>query len=255
MRKGLVAANWKMNGLRESNEALLSTLLEGLKGQIGLGSTSPDILICPPAIYLQQVGQKLKDSDIQLGAQNVHSAESGAFTGEISAGMLKDAGCSHVMIGHSERRKFFRESDQFIAEKFSTAQASNLIPVLCVGETQAQREADETAVTVLGQLNVVLNHVGVEAFNKAVIAYEPVWAIGTGLTASPEQAQEVHALIRNTIITMDAAVGKQINILYGGSVKGTNASELFAQPDIDGALVGGASLVADDFVRICSVFS
>lgn len=254
MRKGLVAANWKMNGLSQSNDALLGAILSGLEDSGGLEGGQAEVLICPPAIYLQQVREKLEGSEIQLGGQNVHPATSGAFTGEISAGMLSDTGCSHVIIGHSERREIFGESDQFIAEKFSAAQASNLIPMLCVGETQAQREAGSTTETVLGQLNTVLGHVGIEAFKQAIIAYEPVWAIGTGLTASPEQAQEVHSLIRKTISELDQSVGEQVRIIYGGSVKGANAATLFAQPDIDGALVGGASLVAEEFIRICASF-
>ena len=254
MRKGLVTANWKMNGLSQSNDALLGAILSGLEDSGGLEGGQAEVLICPPAIYLQQVREKLEGSEIQLGGQNVHPATSGAFTGEISAGMLSDTGCSHVIIGHSERREIFGESDQFIAEKFSAAQASNLIPVLCVGETQAQREAGSTTETVLGQLNTVLGHVGIKAFKQAIIAYEPVWAIGTGLTASPEQAQEVHSLIRKTISELDQSVGEQVRIIYGGSVKGANAATLFAQPDIDGALVGGASLVAEEFIRICASF-
>ncbi|MBT6043934.1 MAG: triose-phosphate isomerase [Gammaproteobacteria bacterium] len=254
MRKGLIAANWKMNGQEESNEALLSEILEALHGLSAHENAQTEILICPPALYLQQVGKKLEGSQLKLGAQNVHPAESGAFTGEISAQMLRDVKCSHVIIGHSERREVFGEDDQFIAEKFSAAQASDLIPVLCVGETQALREAGETSEAVLGQLKAVLNHAGVDAFKNSVIAYEPVWAIGTGLTASPEQAQEVHALIRATISELDTGVGEQIKIIYGGSVKSTNAAELFAQQDIDGALVGGASLVAEEFVSIWSAY-
>jgi len=254
MRKGLIAANWKMNGQEESNEALLSAILEALHGLSVHENAQTEILICPPALYLQQVGKKLEGSQLQLGAQNLHPAESGALTGEISAQMLRDAKCSHVIIGHSERREIFGEDDQFIAEKFSAAQASDLIPMLCIGETKAQREAGETSEAVLGQLKAVLNHAGVDAFKNSVIAYEPVWAIGTGLTASPEQAQEVHALIRATISELDAGVGEQIKIIYGGSVKSTNAAELFAQQDIDGALVGGASLVAEEFVSIWSAY-
>ena len=236
MRKGLIAANWKMNGQEESNEALLSEILEALHGLSAHENAQTEILICPPALYLQQVGKKLEGSQLKLGAQNVHPAESGAFTGEISAQMLRDVKCSHVIIGHSERREIFGEDDQFIAEKFSAAQASDLIPVLCVGETQALREAGETSEAVLGQLKAVLNHAGVDAFKNSVIAYEPVWAIGT------------------TISELDTGVGEQIKIIYGGSVKSTNAAELFAQQDIDGALVGGASLVAEEFVSIWSAY-
>lgn len=246
MRNGLVAANWKMNGRSDNNRSLLSDLLAGLGGNL-----STDVLICPPAVYLQQIGGLLQGSKVLLGAQNIHAQEAGAFTGEISAPMLQDFGCSHVIIGHSERRELFQESDRFIADKFVAAQASDIQPVLCVGETQAQREAGETETTVLRQLNAVLQQVGVEAFAKAVIAYEPVWAIGTGLTATPEQAQEVHALIRNTLARKSTEIAGGIRILYGGSVKADNATELFVQPDIDGALVGGASLVAQEFLTIC----
>jgi triosephosphate isomerase len=250
MRKGLIAANWKMHGQRASNAALIHALNAGLTKQ-----SDVDILVCPPSIYLEQIKALLAGSNILLGAQNIHSEETGAYTGEISAGMLKDMGCTHVILGHSERRELFQESDEFIAGKFTAAQTSGLIPILCVGETLAQREADETANIVLGQLEVVLQHAGVVAFGDAVIAYEPVWAIGTGLTASPEQAQQVHALIRNKIAEQDAGVAGDIRILYGGSVKADNAAELFAQQDIDGGLVGGASLIAEEFLRICSSYT
>lgn len=250
MRNGLVAANWKMNGRLESNAALLGALVTGLDS-----SSSTEVLVCPPAVYLQQASEVLKGSAVMLGAQNIHTEEAGAFTGETSAAMLRDFGCSHVIIGHSERRELFRESDEFIAAKFAAAQAQGIQPVLCVGESREQREAGETEAVVLKQLQVVLDHVGIQAFADAVVAYEPVWAIGTGLTASPEQAQEVHALIRQTLAGNSAEVAEGIRILYGGSVKADNASELFAQPDIDGGLVGGASLVAEDFLTICKSIS
>ena len=250
MRKGLIAANWKMHGQRESNIALINALNVGLTNQ-----TDVDILVCPPSIYLEQIKALLAGSNILLGAQNIHSEETGAYTGEISAGMLKDMGCTHVILGHSERRELFQESDGFIAGKFTAAQTRGLTPILCVGETLAQREADETANIVLGQLEVVLQHAGVAAFDNAVIAYEPVWAIGTGLTASPEQAQEVHALIRKKIAEQDAELAGDIRVLYGGSVKAANAAELFAQQDIDGGLVGGASLIVEEFLGICSSYT
>lgn len=254
MRKGLVAANWKMHGSRESNAALLDALVTGLE-QAGLvNNAETDVLICPPSVYLDQVRHLIGNSKLLLGAQNVHSEATGAFTGENSASMLRDIGCSHVIIGHSERREIFAESDSFIAAKFSAAQANGLIPILCVGETQEQREAGETKAIVLRQLAAVLESAGIQSFNNAVVAYEPVWAIGTGLTATPEQAQEVHALIRNTMSEQDVEIANNIQILYGGSVKGANAVELFAQPDIDGGLVGGASLDAEDFIKICSSF-
>jgi len=239
-----------MNGSRDSNTALLKALVAGLDG-----GAAPDVLVCPPAVYLQQAGELLKGSNIMLGAQNMHDQQAGAFTGEISAPMLKDLGCSHVIIGHSERREIFGESDALIADKFAAALANSLSPVLCIGETQAQREAGETEATVLRQLDAVLQQVGADAFADAVIAYEPVWAIGTGLTATPDQAQEMHDLIRGTLARHNAEVAGAIRVLYGGSVKADNAAELFAQPDIDGALVGGASLVADDFLTICSSYN
>jgi triosephosphate isomerase len=250
MRKGLVAANWKMNGRTESNAALLGALVAGL-----YTNATAEVLVCPPAVYLQQAGEILQGSAIKLGAQNIHAEEAGAFTGETSAAMLRDFGCSHVIVGHSERRELFQESDTFIAAKFAAAQAQGIKPVLCVGESREQREAGETEAVVLKQLQAVLDHVGIEAFAEAVLAYEPVWAIGTGLTASPEQAQEVHALIRQTLAEASQAVAEGIRILYGGSVKADNAGELFAQPDIDGGLVGGASLVAEDFLTICNSIS
>lgn len=251
MRKGLVAANWKMHGSMADNSALLSALTTSLN-EVG---AKADILICPPAVYLEQARTRLAGTGILLGAQNVHSQEAGAFTGEISAPMLSDSGCSHVIVGHSERREIFGESDQFVAEKFAAARASGLVPLLCVGETLAQREADKTQDTVLAQLEAVLEHAGIDAFKQAVVAYEPVWAIGTGLTATPEQAQQVHALIRQRLEDANADVAGQIHIVYGGSVKGGNAAELFAQPDIDGALVGGASLVAEEFLKICRSYA
>lgn len=249
MRKGFVAANWKMHGQKQSNDALLDSLLAGLENLSGA-----DVLVCPPAVFLDAIGNKLTGSKLQLGAQNVHSAESGAFTGEISAGMLKEAGCSHVIVGHSERRELFGESSEFVAGKFMAAQDAGLVPILCVGETREQREAGDTGKAVLAQLAAVVEHAGVSAIANAIIAYEPVWAIGTGLTATPEQAQEVHGLIRQSLKAGDEEVAADVQILYGGSVKGANAAELFAQPDIDGALVGGASLVAEEFIQICSSY-
>jgi len=250
MRKGLVAANWKMNGLRQSNATLIDVLKVGLESSPNL-----EVLVCPPAVYLEQVGAKLDGSLVMLGAQNLHPQQYGAFTGELSAEMLKDIGCSHVIIGHSERRQLFGEESSFIADKFTAAQRSGLIPILCIGETQEQHKADETEAVVLEQLEAVLAYAGIEAFNNAVIAYEPVWAIGTGLTATPKQAQEVHALIRGKLAEANTVVAESTRILYGGSVKGSNAAELFAKPDIDGGLVGGASLDAEDFLRICNSYS
>jgi triosephosphate isomerase len=194
----------------------------------------------------------LKDSGIGLGAQSVCAETQGAFTGEVSAAMLKDVGCHYVLVGHSERRQLYGEGDALVARKFVAAQSAGLVPVLCVGETLDEREREETHEVVSRQLEAALAVSGVKSLAKAVIAYEPVWAIGTGRTASPEQAQEVHALIRAKVAALNATISGSVRILYGGSVKASNARELFAMPDIDGGLVGGASLKADEFARICA---
>jgi triosephosphate isomerase len=248
MRKKLVAANWKMHGSKTANSDLLEAVKSGLK------AVKCDVLICPPSIYLAQLENELAGTDIALGAQNAFPKPAGAFTGEVSFTMLYEFACTHVIVGHSERRQLFAESDAFVAEKFVAAQAEGLIPILCVGESQSQRENDETASVVLAQLAAVVDLAGVSAFAKAVIAYEPIWAIGTGLTASPEQAQEVHALIREYIGKQDRGIADGLTLLYGGSVKADNAAALFRQKDIDGALVGGASLKAEEFVTICQAF-
>jgi triosephosphate isomerase len=209
-------------------------------------------MLCPPFVYLHEVGRLLKDSDVALGAQSLCAEAIGAFTGEVSAAMLKDVGCSYVLVGHSERRQIYAEGDALVARKFVAAQSQGLVPVLCVGETLEEREGERTAQVVARQLDAVLAVCGVGAFRSAVIAYEPVWAIGTGRNASPDQAQEVHAMIRGKVTALDATIGGSVRILYGGSVKASNARELFAMPDIDGGLVGGASLKADEFARICA---
>src|SRR4030095_14393715 len=201
---------------------------------------------------LLETGRMLKDSGIGLGAQSVCAETQGAFTGGVSAAMLKDVGCHYVLVGHSERRQLYGEGDALVARKFVAAQSVGLVPVLCVGETLDEREREETHEVVSRQLEAALAVSGVKSLAKAVIAYEPVWAIGTGRTASPEQAQEVHALIRAKVASLDATIGGSVRILYGGSVKASNAQELFAMPDIDGGLVGGASLKADEFARICA---
>lgn len=247
MRKYLVAGNWKMNGSTAANQTLVDGLLAGL-----VASDRVDMLVCPPSVYLESVGKAIAGSGIALGAQTVSEHESGAYTGEVSAGMLLDMGCTHVIVGHSERRALYWETSEQVAAKFAAALAAGLIPVLCVGETQEQREAGATSAVVDEQLDAVLNKSGVAALTKAVIAYEPVWAIGTGLTATPEQAQDVHRHIRGRIAALDAAVAEGVQILYGGSCKGSNAAGLFAQPDIDGGLIGGASLKAEDFLAIAA---
>jgi triosephosphate isomerase len=247
MRQPLVAGNWKMHGSRAENASLVSGLLDLLQP-----GKRAEILLCPPFPYLMETGRLLKDSGVALGAQSVCAESQGAFTGEVSAAMLKDVGCRYVLVGHSERRQLFGESDALVARKFVAAQGQGLVPVLCVGETLEEREGDQTITVVSRQLEAVLAVTGVQALAKAVIAYEPVWAIGTGRTASPEQAQEVHAMIRAKVAERDGTIGGSVRVLYGGSVKASNAQELFAMPDIDGGLVGGASLKADEFARICA---
>lgn len=245
-RKVLIAGNWKMNGSLAESRALVSALRAGVDA-----GGSAEMLLCPPYVYLPSVREWLAGSRITLGAQNLADrAGSGAYTGEISGAMLRDVGCSHVIVGHSERRALYGESDTGVATKFRVAQEVGLVPILCVGETLEQREAGQTRATVERQLKAVLDAAGVAAFARAVVAYEPVWAIGTGRTATPEQAQEVHAFIRAMIAARDATIAADLIILYGGSVKGANARSLLAMEDIDGGLVGGASLIASDFLEI-----
>ena len=243
MRKKLVAGNWKMHGSLAENAALLSALKPALAGI--------EAVVCVPFPYLAQAQAELTGSSIAWGAQNVSEQAKGAFTGEVSASMLLDFGCTYVIVGHSERRSLYGESDALVARKYVAAQAAGLTPILCVGESLAERESGVTEAVVSRQLDAVIDAAGVASLAKAVIAYEPVWAIGTGKTASPEQAQAVHAFIRGRVSALDASVADQLVIQYGGSVKAANAAELMAQPDIDGGLIGGASLVADEFVAIC----
>lgn len=244
MRNILVAGNWKMNGSTAANAALMEGVLACMPA-----SDRVELLVCPPFPYLLPV-MAAADGKIAVGAQNLSEAANGAFTGEVSASMLADLGVSHVIVGHSERRALYGESSDLVAAKFVAAQAAGLVPVLCVGETQDERESGATEAVVDEQLDAVLNAAGIAAFQKAVIAYEPVWAIGTGLTATPEQAQDVHAHLRRRLAAEDGTVADGIRILYGGSVKGANAAGLFSKEDIDGGLVGGASLAADDFLAI-----
>jgi triosephosphate isomerase len=247
MRKPLVAGNWKMNGARAEAEALIKAIKSGLGATV-----TARVAVCPPYIYLAEVKSLLQGSSVVLGAQNMSQRNNGAFTGEISAAMLLDVGCEYVILGHSERRAFYGEDDALVAEKVIAASKAGLKPILCVGELLAERESGQTEVVVARQLDVLLNNAdGLAALQGAVIAYEPVWAIGTGKTASPEQAQEVHEFVRQRIAVKDAALAARIQLLYGGSVKGSNAEELFAQADIDGGLIGGASLNAEEFLTIC----
>jgi triosephosphate isomerase len=245
MRRSLVAGNWKMHGSRAANARLIEELLARYPEAPGA-----DCIVCPPYVYLQELGRMLRGAPIALGAQDVCEEAHGAFTGEVSAAMLRDVGCEYVIVGHSERRLCYRESDQLVARKFSAACSQGLVPILCVGEQLAEREADRTGEVVTRQLEAVLELCGTEPLTRALIAYEPVWAIGTGRNATPEQAEAVHALIRARIAARDAKIASITRILYGGSVKAGNAAELFAMPDVDGGLIGGASLKAEEFLAI-----
>jgi len=239
-RTRLVAGNWKMNGARSANRALLEAVQAGIAGLGGV-----ECAVCVPFPYLGEVAEQLRGSAIAWGAQNLSEHAKGAFTGEVSAAMLAEFGCRYVLVGHSERRQIFRETDAQVAAKFAAALDAKLAPVLCVGETLEEREQGRTEAVLARQLDEVLTTSGIEAFSGAVVAYEPVWAIGTGRTATPEQAQAAHAFIRGRIF-------KGTRILYGGSVKADNAAAIFAMPDVDGGLIGGASLVAKEFLAICA---
>ena len=243
-KKKLIAGNWKMNGSLAANDALVRAIAKGL------GDASCQVALCVPAPYLAQVQMLKAGSKIELGAQDVSAHEAGAFTGEVSAAMLRDVGCAGSIVGHSERRALFGESDQLVARKFAALLAAGLTPILCVGESLAEREAGRTFEVVDRQLDAVLDLSGVAVFSRAIIAYEPVWAIGTGKTASPQQAEDVHAHIRGRIAGRDAKIAALVRIQYGGSVKAANAAELFSMPNVDGGLIGGASLKADEFLAI-----
>jgi triosephosphate isomerase len=247
MRKALVAGNWKMNGTQASTGELCKGIAEGMAA---LGEV--DVLVCPPSILISTAVTALANCRVMIGGQDLDINSGGAFTGQTSAAMLLDAGCKYVVVGHSERRQFYGDTDALVAKKTQVALNGGLIPIVCLGESQAERESGVTEEIVGAQLKAVLDKVGVAAFSSAVIAYEPVWAIGTGLTASPEQAQDVHAFIRNILADKDQSVADQCRILYGGSMKPGNAVELISKPDIDGGLIGGAALVSEDFLGICS---
>jgi triosephosphate isomerase len=245
MRDILVAGNWKMNGSTASSKELVAGIVAGAPQ-----SDSAKVLICPPFPYLAAVARQISGSRVLLGAQNVSEHESGAFTGEVAPAMLRDIGCEYVIVGHSERRALYGETSFAVAAKFKAALDAGLKPILCVGETLEQREGGGTESVVEVQLGAVIDKVGIAGFKSAVVAYEPVWAIGTGVTASPEQAQDVHRHIRGVMAGHDAEVAESTQILYGGSMKGENAAGLLAMPDIDGGLIGGASLKAGDFLAI-----
>jgi triosephosphate isomerase (TIM) len=247
MRARLVAGNWKMHGGLRANAELLDALKAGLKSSGGAVHA-----VCVPFPYLAQVSASLAGGSIAWGAQNLSEHDAGAYTGEVSGAMLKEFGCRYAIVGHSERRSLYGEDDARVAAKFVAARRAGLTPILCVGETLQQRERGETESVVGRQLDAVLGAAGAASFADAVLAYEPVWAIGTGRNATPQQAQDVHAFARRRLAAQDNALAGNLTILYGGSVKAANATELFAMPDIDGGLIGGASLVAEDFIAICA---
>jgi triosephosphate isomerase len=245
MRQPLVAGNWKMNGSLDS----IIVLVEGIKA--GMNSvTTAEMAVCPPYVYIPQVAALLQGSAISLGAQDVSDQEAGAYTGEVAPAMLTEIGCKYVIVGHSERRSLYGESDEFTASKFAAARKAGLVPILCVGELLEEREQGITEDVVARQLDAVIGLEGIAALGGAVIAYEPVWAIGTGKTASPDQAQAVHAFIRGKLAALDSDVATKVRILYGGSMNPGNAAELLSMGDIDGGLIGGASLKPDDFLAI-----
>ncbi|HEX4024403.1 MAG TPA: triose-phosphate isomerase [Steroidobacteraceae bacterium] len=243
MRRKLVAGNWKMHGSRANNAPLIEAIL-------GAATADTECVVCPPFVYLAEIARMLRDAAVRLGAQNVCADTQGAYTGEVSAAMLRDVGCHYVIVGHSERRGLYGEDDPLVARKFAAAQSHGLTPILCVGEQLAEREAGRTTEVVARQLDAVLALSGSAGLGRAVIAYEPVWAIGTGRTASPQQAEEVHRFIRQRLAQQDAKIAAGLQIVYGGSVKAGNARELFGQADVDGGLIGGASLKAEEFLSI-----
>ncbi len=244
MRQSLIMGNWKMNGSREEAKALAQAIVAGLN------AGDQGIAVCVPFVYLSDVSGIIESTPVALGAQNVADQEKGAYTGEISAAMLKDCGCSYALVGHSERRTCYGDTDQSVAARFCQAQKEGITPVLCIGETLEEREQDKTFVVIDKQLDAVIDEAGIDALANAVIAYEPVWAIGTGKTATDEQAQEVHKYIRQRIAEKSAEIADRIQILYGGSMKPENAKGLLSMSDIDGGLIGGASLNADSFLSI-----
>jgi len=249
MRAKIVAGNWKMHGTRAESATLIDAIIAGLRAD------SAQCVLCPPFVYLSDAWRLLRGGSVALGAQDVCAETHGAFTGEVSAAMLKDVGCQYVLVGHSERRALYGEDSLLVARKFAAALSRGLTPILCVGEQLAEREAGRTQEVVASQLDAVTGLCGVPALGTAVIAYEPVWAIGTGRTATPGQAQDMHEFIRQRMAGQDAKIAADVRILYGGSVKAGNARELFAMPDVDGGLIGGASLKADEFLSIVAAAS
>jgi len=250
MRRFLIAGNWKMNcGPKETK-----TLLTNFKNRVETIPEAVDVLVCPPPVSLTTAVKTIGEADIDVGAQNVHFEDNGAYTGEISTSMLTEIGCTHVIVGHSERREYFGETDAIVNAKTEKALSADLFPIICVGESLDERKAGKHQTTVKEQVDLALNNIDAHDVQKVIIAYEPLWAIGTGETASPEQAQEMHAMIRENLATLyDEQTADGIRILYGGSMKPYNAEELLEQPDVDGGLIGGASLKADSFADIMEV--
>ncbi|HSS65556.1 MAG TPA: triose-phosphate isomerase [Gammaproteobacteria bacterium] len=246
MRRPLVAGNWKMNGGLEDVRRLLEGLLQGHDA-----SMAAETVVCPPYVYLSTAAEAIRGSALVLGAQNASEHRSGAYTGEVAAEMLAEFGCRYVIVGHSERRALYAETDATVAKKFARVTEAGLKPILCVGETLEERQSDRTESVIAGQLDAVLKQHGAAALSASVVAYEPVWAIGTGRNASPEQANAVHAFIRQRVAREDPSGASGMRIVYGGSVNAGNSAALFAMPEIDGGLIGGASLKADDFLTIC----
>jgi len=245
MRKTIVAGNWKMNASKES----VNTLIEGILS--GMNEASSEVIVCAPFPYLSQVESLIQGSSLMLGAQNLNVNSAGAYTGEVSADMIKDFGAQHVIVGHSERRSLYAETNAIVAEKTKAAIDAGLTPLLCVGESLEDRESGNTEAIVEEQINAVIDLIGIESFDQVIIAYEPVWAIGTGLTATPEQAQAVHLFIRNLLADSSEKIAQRTPILYGGSMNAGNAADLISCSDIDGGLIGGAALKAEDFLQIC----
>ncbi|HBR96551.1 MAG TPA: triose-phosphate isomerase [Gammaproteobacteria bacterium] len=249
MRTPIVAGNWKLNGTRESAVKLATEVVAGAT------DAAVEVIVCPVYVHLAEVQQMLQEGQVKLGAQDAAAQESGAFTGEVSAPMLAEYGCGYVILGHSERRSLFGDSDEVVVEKFLAVQKAGLTPILCVGEQLDERESGVTEAVVGRQLGALLERAGADVLENAVVAYEPVWAIGTGKTATPQQAQDVHAFIRQKVGEHNADVAAGLRILYGGSVKPGNAAELFGMTDIDGGLIGGAALDSQDFLAICQAAS
>ena len=245
MRQVIVAGNWKMNASKETVNTLIMGILSGM------ADVDSTVIVCAPSPYMSQVEALITHSQLHLGAQDLNVNASGAFTGEVSADMIKDFGAQYVIIGHSERRSLYGETDEIVASKVQVALDNGLTPLFCIGETLEQREAGSMEAVVSRQIQAVIDRVGIDAFKNIIIAYEPVWAIGTGVTASPQQAQDAHAFIRSMLAQNDASVAQTTPILYGGSMNPGNAAELIGCEDIDGGLIGGASLKAEDFLQIC----